>query len=365
MITLTATGDTYGGELIVCEYFQVQPADLSAVTISEIEAQTYTRSAITPEVTAKLGEVTIDAEQYEVSYSDNINAGNATVTLTFITSNFTTSKTAKILTATFQITPAEITEVVLSQTQYEYTGEEIIAEVATVKAGTLVLTKNDYEVSENAVTDKGTHTLKVTGKGNFTGELTADFEIVNRKLDRDNVVFSASWATYYNEEEEMDLPEGIAAYVVTGVGENTATVTQMAVIPAGVPVLLQEDVEATTGNTSAEGNLMRHADKDTDVSTLSGTVYGLYNGALMRVAAGTIPAGKNYLLVAGTAVASGSAPRLDIVTGQGGATGISVAERQPAVSGDWYTIEGRRLQAEPAQKGIYINNGQKVFVNKK
>ena len=28
----------------------------------------------------------------------------------------------------------------------------------------------------------------------------------------------------------------------------------------------------------------------------------------------------------------------------------------------WYTLDGRRLNGKPAQKGVYINNGKKIIV---
>jgi hypothetical protein len=28
----------------------------------------------------------------------------------------------------------------------------------------------------------------------------------------------------------------------------------------------------------------------------------------------------------------------------------------------WYTLDGRRLDSKPAQKGVYINNGKKIIV---
>jgi len=28
----------------------------------------------------------------------------------------------------------------------------------------------------------------------------------------------------------------------------------------------------------------------------------------------------------------------------------------------WFTLDGRRLQGQPTQKGVYINNGKKVVI---
>lgn len=30
--------------------------------------------------------------------------------------------------------------------------------------------------------------------------------------------------------------------------------------------------------------------------------------------------------------------------------------------GNWYTLDGQRLNSQPTQKGIYINNGKKIVI---
>ena len=436
-ITVTFKGNYTGS---VSETFTIIPANLDDVSIEHIADQAYTGEAIEPTVTVKLGDVTIGAEQYSVAYTDNVNVGVATVTLTSTGKNFVAEGTK---TATFQIAaataiitaqaeqtatydtkaheivatvekgtiavayyataddrtegsnvlevlpvnagtyfarisqtdanytsepvdvtltilPAEITAVTLAETTLRYTGEEQTVQVDAVVAGTLTLTADDYDVTGLTATDKGTHTVTVTGKGNFTGTATATFTIVNRLLE--GVTFAADWASYFNADEDIDLPEGIAAYVVTGVGETSATLTQLSLIPAATPVLLHQGDEATTENTLADGNMMRHADEAVEVAAVGGTVYGLYEGALMRVATGTIPAGRNYLLVAATA---SPAPRLGLKTDSDIATGISTAVQTAADGDRWYTLDGQPLQQKPARRGIYIKNGQKVYIYNK
>jgi hypothetical protein len=45
------------------------------------------------------------------------------------------------------------------------------------------------------------------------------------------------------------------------------------------------------------------------------------------------------------------------------ATGISMPRVAIPLQDDaWYTLDGRRLQGQPAQKGLYINGGRKVVV---
>jgi hypothetical protein len=257
------------------------------------------------------------------------------------------------------IDPKELTAamVTLSAESFEYNGETQKPEV-TVADGELMVA-DDYTIVNNGGKDVGTYEVTVTAKRNYTGEVTKSFEIVNRKLKAADITFSENWASYYNATENIDLPEGIAAYVLTAVSGTSATATQISYIPAGVAVLLQNNVTTTTTNTSADGNLMVHAAEAVDVTTVSGTVYGLYNGKLMRVASGTIPAGKNYLRVS---QASG-APQLTITVDN--TTAIEMLENEAAIENgtdEWFTLDGRKLQQQPAKKGLYIKNGKKVVI---
>ena len=63
---------------------------------------------------------------------------------------------------------------------------------------------------------------------------------------------------------------------------------------------------------------------------------------------------------------NGPAPRFVLISEMmGGATEIE--SLTPALSegeGAWYTIDGRRLQKKPTRKGVYLNNGRKVVVQK-
>ncbi|RRF92970.1 MAG: hypothetical protein DUD31_06975 [Coriobacteriaceae bacterium] len=83
--------------------FKIEPADISGATIETIPAQIYTGSALTPSVTVKLGGRTLAVgTDYTVSYSNNVEPGTATVTLTGI-GNYTGSVST---TFTINYTPA-------------------------------------------------------------------------------------------------------------------------------------------------------------------------------------------------------------------------------------------------------------------
>ena len=282
-------------------------------------------------------------------------------------------------TATLKVAvyPAEITELTIDNTPLVYTGEPNTVTITSVKAGTINLTANDYTVSyEMVIEDEdpepvdapvytGTYNVIVTGKGNFTGTKSESFSIVNRTLAENEVTFNEGWATYFNGKENVELPSGIGAFVATNVGDGVVTVSQIKYIPEGVPVLLNNATEnAGTEEFDVElgVNLLEHAYENTDVSEIYGTVYGLHNGSMMRVT-GTIPQGKNYLLVPDEVGMGPQAPQLTIVF-EGETTGIDeVRSKMDDVKGDVYDLMGRKVQ-KPSKKGLYIQKGHKVVINK-
>ena len=107
VISAKESSATYAGEKTVT--FKIAPKTVSTPTITLSGTSfEYSGEAIKPTVTVKDGETTIPAEEYTVGYSNNIEAGTATVTITDNEGgNYTVSGTA-----TFTITPKPNTAVV-------------------------------------------------------------------------------------------------------------------------------------------------------------------------------------------------------------------------------------------------------------
>jgi hypothetical protein len=284
---------------------------------------------------------------YKVNGNDNYNGIDA-------------SETNKVAVA---INPKTLTAdmVTVSPESVEYNGATQKPEV-TVADGT-ALTAGDYTIENNGGMEVGKYDVVVTAKGNYTGVVTKQFEIVNRTLvvgaDGD-VQFAAgqTWASFYTTTESLNLPEGLMAYIVTAVNTTSATLQAINYVPKNVPVLLENESTMTTTNTSADGNLLQGTSAATAVSGIAGTVYALHNNKLMQVTTGSIPVGRAYLVVS-----SAGAPQLSMIIDGGGTTAIDSLEREAENDGDeWFTLDGRKLQQKPAKKGLYIMNGKKVVV---
>ena len=351
-----------------------------SITITIAEA-TYDGTAQTPVVTVKDGTTTISSGLYEVNYANNQNAALSTatqhaptVTVAALTNLDTENYYRGEVTKTFTIGQKTLTEdmVTLSAESFEYNGETQKPEVTvsdkmTIKdVETEIITANDYTITNEGGSAVGTYTVTVTGKGNYTGEVTKTFEISRRTVSAAELGISGegNYGSYYHATEDLALPEGYSAYIVSGITGAAATLTAISYIPKATPVIVSQSGDSGEATDAAtDGNMMLHADGDVTVASINGTVYGLYNNVLMRVT-GTIPAGKNYLVVAGAA----GAPKLTFVVdkgqGEGSTTAIGTIETSETAHDAWYTLDGRRLQQKPSQKGLYIRNGQKVVVNK-
>ena len=99
--TLTITGiGNYSGS-ISGKSFKIVPRNVEHLTIepASIPAQTYTGSALTPDVTVKFGEKPLTkGTDYTVGYTNNTNAGTATVTITAAANSNYTGSTTKNFT---------------------------------------------------------------------------------------------------------------------------------------------------------------------------------------------------------------------------------------------------------------------------
>ncbi len=347
--------------------------DISTCTVTGNDDQTYKGSAYTPELTVTPAgggtALTLDTD-YTVSYKK----GNAAVESMIDAGDYTIVITAKEGSAyggskevPFTIIPKTIVAdwVTLAQDTYDYTGEEVKAEVKVKDSDRNVdLTLNtDFTVAYSNNIAIGTATASVTGTGNYTGgPFVKSFEIINRVSGEqlDAAIAGNTYGTFYDNNNDTYLPEGYSAYIITGVSGTTATAQSITYIPKGMAVLVAK--EASTGATApGEGNMMIHLDAATDVTTMVGTIYGLYNGKLMRVGMGTIAAGKNVLQVTG----GSGAPELSIEV-NGETTGIDTVGCDSVATDNegWFTLDGRKLQQAPARKGLYIKNGKVVVINK-
>ena len=233
-----------------------------------IASATYDGTAKEPAVTLKDGTTTIPASAYSVSYADNVNASaNAKVTVTIASTNANYAGEAE---KTFTISPAELTKVTLKNSEFIYTFSDITAEVASVKAGELDVPEGGYTVSGNVAKETGTHTVTVTGKGNFTGTATANFTIKEPAPTVDVEATEAGDEEKAVEDVKMvmEVPEDAAESVTTETREviNPETGAKEEIELTVIPIVLgsisipataeTEEITVTVPNEIVEGNVV-------------------------------------------------------------------------------------------------------------
>ncbi len=180
-VRVEGTGVFQGNQTL---YFTIyNPGSIEHATIEEIPNQNFTGAAIEPEVKVSFtdtGIVLKAGEDYEVTYQDNRNAGTATVIVTGIGEYMGTQRAA------FRILPAGLTGAKIDAiADLTETGGALTPEVTVTAAdGTVLVKEADYTVSYINNVSPGTATVTVTGKGNYTGTLTATFTILAKAPDQ-------------------------------------------------------------------------------------------------------------------------------------------------------------------------------------
>ncbi len=359
-------------------------SDISQASVPDFTTSaTYTGEAITPEFMVQESEktqVVLDAENYTVSYQKVgeqtedveaiVDAGTYVITITGTSSTWGGKKT---VTREFTVTKAgnELTTAPAAIEGLIYTGTPLELVTAGVAAFGDVQYKlginGTYSTEIPTATDADTYIIyyKVEGNDNFAGIEEASIEVsVGSNPLTSAFATNQTWATYYNTgDDDIVLPTGINAYIVTGISGSIVTLQAISNVPQDVPVLLEKN-ETVSGEiaeslTGLDNELVGTADR-TDVSTITdGTVYVLYNGAFVKSTSGTIPAGKAYLVLDG--VSAGNAPMMLLFSF--GATGIKAIDGGVWSASDaLYDLNGRKISGKPAKKGLYIVNGKTTVV---
>lgn len=163
--------------------FSIINNDVRFANISDLEnSYTYRGEAITPTPLVKLGEdiLTLN-DDYTLSYTNNLNAGEATITITGIGSyKGTLSKTFTILKAN----PVVTAPVAKANLAYNGNSQDLITAGSTT-AGTMLYKLNDNEYSDSIpqATNAGTYTVyyKVEGNDNYNDVSEKSLEVTIAK----------------------------------------------------------------------------------------------------------------------------------------------------------------------------------------
>ena len=178
-VTVTGKGNYTGSK---STNFKINAKTLPSNPVLSATSYIYDGKAKTPGVTVKDGTKTlVNGTDYTVKYSNNVNVGTATVTVTG-KGNYTGSKSTN-----FKINAAPVGKSIASATvttsqMIRNANGNVIVPSITVKYGSITLKNGtDYSVEYylngkgSPVSPKaaGSYTIKVKGKGNYSGETIA------------------------------------------------------------------------------------------------------------------------------------------------------------------------------------------------
>ena len=362
------------------------------IAITDIPSQEYTGSAIEPTVTVSDGSTNI-TDQCDFTYSDNTNTGTATVT---ITAKATSTAYSGTTSTTFTITPKPVTVKNSSD-------EDVPA-----ATGNATITQDENGITLTLITPTGTDAPQ-------TVSIPTAVEVDHVTIQRTYVSGKAS-TVYLPFSIEVSKLSGGTFHTFTNVVQTTSpwtvnysvALTSTATLEANTPYLFLPDgtnggkivvnngsdkVNVCTANpqTTTQGQwefigtyepivwAAEHADL--------GKVYG-FAAIDKEVSGKNITAGQFVKAAAGASIAPMRAYLKYTPPSAAPARGmsrVSATDELPATmrvviagangettevgtigieqySGEWYTIDGRKLSGAPTKKGLYIHNGRKNVI---
>lgn len=205
--TFTMPDNAYDVEVTV-NFQAIIDITNASITLSET-SYTYDGTEKKPSVSSvKLSGAELNATYYTIGYSNNTNAGTATVTVTG------SGIYKNAATATFTIEKASLTTLTLAQTELTYNGQEQTVSISSVKAGDLVVSDEWYEI-DNSYPNKGTnvgeYTVKANAKNvannNFQGEATTTFEIKAKSIADATITLTQESFVYNGQNQKPDVTE--------------------------------------------------------------------------------------------------------------------------------------------------------------
>lgn len=205
------------------------------------------------------------------------------------------------------------------------------------------------------------------------------------------------FATRYEGEHDMVLPQGMKARIITESEDNeemtyetiangdrddrtvpAGTAVMLQVAPADTPQTITVGLATPAAPAIAQTNLLHGSDTETtttgdgegeykfykltygDEGTEDADLFAWYF-AEVDGRSFTSPAHKAWLAIPNTAYSSRliGLPDFEEATSVAGITVNSEGASAPA---GWYTFDGRKLNMKPTEKGLYINKGKKVII---
>lgn len=241
---------------------------------------------------------------------------------------------------------------------------------------TVEVTKNDG--GDWPYTMDGMYTIAL----NLSTAETANnyyFDDISVTIAKKITMGEAGTRTYsFNQALDFTDVEGLEAYAITAFtpATNTLTLTKVTKVPANtglylvgaagdylVPSIASADAIAGNLLHASSGSVALEPTDGSNTNLIFGGT-GADRGFYKLSESGIIGANKAYLqvLTADYNTAMSSSAPLRFVIEDEDATGIAEVKTVENTDDAWYTLNGVKLNGQPTEKGIYVNNGKKVVI---
>ena len=329
--------------------FKINAKPIKNAVISYNNSLTYNGSALSPAVTVKYGNATLKKNtDYTVAYSNNVNAGTGTIT---ITGKGIYGGSVK---KTFTIKKLGISASAVSGTGNKvYTGS-VIKPVPAVKVGGRTLKNGtDFTVSYKNNTEPGTATLKVTGKGNYSGSVSKTFKITARAIN--DVEVTVPDTVFTGEQVRPDVVVSYGSYQFINNSDYTLSFKDN--VNIGTASVVVTGKNHLSGSRTVTFPIEKADISSTEIAVKNATFTGsaVKSGVDVRLGNVTLKEGTHYTLSYKNNVNAGTAQVT--ISGKGSLEG--------AVTKDFTIAKADISKASISASGTYAPDGVKITINAK
>ena len=160
--------------------YKIQGQKITAKNITlDKTSYTYCGYKIEPVVTVMVNGVPVEADQYTVEYSNNLNKGKGTVTVTGMDGYQGTAKKK------FAIAPLSLDDKAVSisvDSNVPYLKSGAVPTVSVVHNGEVLSENVDYTLKYSNNKRSGRALVTISGKGNYAGKMKKDFTVDKKSL---------------------------------------------------------------------------------------------------------------------------------------------------------------------------------------
>ena len=345
-VTVKGKGKLSGTKSVT---FKINAKPIKNAVITYNNSLTYNGSTLSPAVTVKYGNATLKKNtDYTVAYSNNVNAGTGTIT---ITGKGIYGGSVK---KTFTIKKLGISATAVSGTGNKvYTGS-VIKPVPAVKVGGRTLKNGtDFTVSYKNNTEPGTATLSVTGKGNYSGSVSKTFKITARAINDVEVTVPDTVFTGVQVRPDVVVSYGNYQFI----NNSDYTLSFKDNVNIGTASVVVTGKNHLSGSRTVTFPIEKADISSTEIAVKNATFTGsaVKSGVDVRLGNVTLKEGTHYTLSYKNNVNAGTAQVT--ISGKGSLEG--------AVTKSFTIAKADISKASISASGTYAPDGVKIGINAK